>query len=179
MLKKSALAACVLLLIASCSPFSKQTLRQVDTAVSFQEIQKDPDEFLNRTVLWGGTIIETRVEKNTTEIKVLQTRLDSSKRPEAPDLSAGRFIIRSEGFLDPAVYRPGRALSVVGSIKGKELLPMGEVMYSYPVIESRQMHLWEERAQYRRPLYWDTPVYPFPYDSYPYLLYHPPWPSNF
>lgn len=164
-----------LILLFSCSPFSRQALQQVDIAAPFQEVRKAPQQYVNKNVLWGGSIIDTAIKKDGTYITVMEKPLDYEKRPEEGDHSQGRFIIRYPGFLDPAIYKPGREISVIGTIAGARVQPVGELQYTYPVVESKQLHLWERRAKYRRPAYWDYPIMPFPYSSYPYLYHRPPF----
>lgn len=157
-----------LFLIGACTPLSRQALEQVDTTAPFQEIRGQPDKFLNRTVLWGGVIIETTVRKDGTFIKVLQTGLDSSDMPQDPEKSEGRFIVYDRGFLDPAIYKQGRKITVVGRVTGKESLPLGAIMYAYPVIEAKDIYLWRPQPRY--------PAYPYYYPYYPYHpFYYPPF----
>lgn len=170
-------AILLIFLLSACSPFSRQALQQVDVTSPFQDIQKAPQNYLNKNVLWGGVIIEANVKTNATFIKVLNKDLDYEKRPEEGDKSNGRFIVRYPGFLDPAIYKPGREITVIGTLSGREVQPVGELLYTYPVVDARQLHIWERRAKYRRPAYWDYPFVPFPYSSYPYLYNRPPyWP---
>lgn len=168
MMKKLLPAVLFFSLLLGCAPFSRQALQQVDVTAPFQEVQKDPQKYINRTVLWGGVIIETTVRKDATFIKVVDKDLDWAKQPELGDMTYGRFIIRYAGFLDPAIYKPEREVSVIGKITGAEVLPVGELQYTYPVVEAQQLHLWELRAEHRRPVWWDYPVMPYPYWRYPY-----------
>lgn len=147
----------VLLLFAACSPISGQALKQVDTTATFQKIREDPDSFLNKTVLWGGVIIQTTVHQDGSYIKVLETRLNSYKEPKETRKSGGRFIVYNRGFLDPAIYKNGTRITVIGKIIGKENLPIGDISYMYPVIEAKNIHIWKPE-----PRYWDYP-YPPPY----------------
>lgn len=162
-------------LLAGCTPFTSQALKQVDVTAPFQEVQKSPQKYLNGNVLWGGTIIETNVKTKVTDIKVVDKDLDYSKRPEEGDKTYGRFIVRFSGFLDPAIYKQGREITVIGTIIGVEVQQIGELQYTYPVVEARQMHLWEQLDKYRRPPYWDYPLMPYPYGWYPYPYGRPPY----
>ena len=147
--------------------------------VPFQDVQKAPQKYINKNVLWGGMIIETDVKPNATFIKVIDRDLDYEKRPKEGDKSNGRFIVRYPGFLDPAIYKPGREITVIGTLSGVERQPVGEFQYTYLLVDSKHLHLWETRAKYRRPAYWDYPLMPFPYSSYPYyppyVWGHPPY----
>lgn len=157
--------------LSSCAPFSRQALREVDRNITLQEVQRDPQPYLGKTVLWGGTIIETVNRDHETVIRVAQTDLDFEKRPTRTDRSAGRFIVRYPQFLDPAIYQKGRELTVVGEVLGKETLPLGEVTYSYPVIRGKEVHLWEKVQP--APAYAGFP--PWWWYGPPYSWYGPPY----
>ncbi|MBN2516967.1 MAG: Slp family lipoprotein [Deltaproteobacteria bacterium] len=136
-------------LFSACAPFSDGIMQQVDTTAPFAEVQKSPEQYMSRTVLWGGVIIETNNRKGETNIKVMQTSLDMEKRPVNLDKSEGRFIIRYTGFLDPVIYEKGREITVAGDIVGKEMHPLGDITYEYPVVGAKAIRLWEKRTEYR------------------------------
>ena len=84
---------------------------------------------------------------------VLQQPLDYSDRPLESDAYLGRFIVRSQGFLDPAVFRKGRLLSVVGRIRGVESRRIGEAEYAYPVLDPMDIRLWKPRPFRHGPVF--------------------------
>ncbi len=159
----------VSLLIAGCAPFSKAVLQQVDEGVTFAEVQRDPYRFMGKKVLWGGVIVETTNTEGGTLIKVRQTDLDFETRPKDLDTSKGRFLVRQGGFLDPAIYTEGREITAFGEIVGKKDMPLGEILYTYPVLRSEALHLWDERRAYPSydPWFWDYYSYPWFYGPYP------------
>jgi outer membrane lipoprotein len=106
---------------------------------------KDPDKFKGRIVILGGVIVSSTNAQEGTYIEVLQKPLDYSGRPEDTDASHGRFIIFSEGYLETAIYSQGREITVAGEVIGKELHPLGEIQYTYPLIKSKELHLFEHR----------------------------------
>ena len=106
---------------------------------------KDPDAFKGRTVILGGVIVSSTNTKEGTYIEVLQKPLDYRGKPEDTDASYGRFIIFSEGYLETAVYSQGREITVAGEVIGKELRPLGEIQYPYPLLKSKEHHLFEPR----------------------------------
>lgn len=163
--------AILFILIASCAPFSKEVMQEVKKDLAFSEVVKTPDAFKGESVVWGGVIVETVARAEDTLVIVRQTDLDFQKRPINPDISAGRFIIRYRGFLDPAIYTKDRAVTVVGKIAGKEERPIGDFRYAYPMIDAADLRLWEKRVQY--PAYYDDPWYWGPYPFHPW--YHRPW----
>jgi len=161
--------ASLLALLFACAPFSREIMRQADPTLTFTEVQKDPQLHAGKIVLWGGVVVETENRKDETLLKVMRTELDYEKRPANLDRSSGRFIVRSAGFLDPAIYREGREITVAGEVAGKEVLPIGGIMYAYPVIFAREIRLWEKRAggPYGYPPWFWAP-YPYWYYRYPY-----------
>ena len=64
-------------------------------------------------------------------------------------------------FLDPAIYRSGRDITVAGEVQGSEVRRLGEIAYRYPVIAALELHLWKE------PLSPQSYPYAYPF-GYPY-----------
>ena len=94
----------------------------------------------------AGVIIETTNSKEGTLIEVLQRPMARSGRPLETDASEGRFLISSDKFLDPAVYHPGKRITVIGVASGSSVRPLGELEYRYPVLSARELKLWEPSA---------------------------------
>jgi outer membrane lipoprotein len=137
------MALMALLLLVGCAHvISKETLKEVDRNATFAQVVKDPDAYKGKTVFFGGAIIETENLADKAQVVVLQHPLDRRNRPVAGDVSEGRFIVTTPGFLDPAIYSPGRQITVAGMVVGKEKRPMGEIEYTYPVIEKQGLYLW-------------------------------------
>lgn len=129
--------------LVSCGPvISKQVMSSVDPSVSFQDLIKDPERFKGKTVVLGGRIIGTNVKTGETWMEVLQQPLDSRQRPEEADVSHGRFLVKFTDYRDPAVYSPGRAITVAGQVLGKEVRPLSQIEYTYPVLLAREAYLW-------------------------------------
>ena len=136
--------AAVFLLAGCAHVISKQTLAEVDTSVTFAQVAQDPDAYEGKTVLFGGDIIEAQNLPDKTLVVVLQRPLGRRGEPAAGDVSEGRFILRNPEFLDPAIYSPGRKITAAGTVVGKEVRPLGEIEYTYPIIEKRELYLWPE-----------------------------------
>jgi len=134
--------AAILLLTGCAHVISKPVLKEVDTTATFAQVANAPDAYKGKTVLFGGDIIETKNLSNKTLIVVLQRPLGSRGQPAAGDVSEGRFIVTTPGFIDPAIYSPGRKITVAGKVVGKEVRPLGEIGYTYAVIEKREIYLW-------------------------------------
>jgi outer membrane lipoprotein len=146
--------------LMGCSyPISKQVREELTKDVTFPMVLKNPSAYEGDTVLWGGFIIETVNLKEGVEIFVLDTPLDHWEEPEAERYSRGRFIAKTAKFLDPAVYKAGKKITLAGKIAGAKTVPLGQTKYTYPVVSVIQLHLWKEEHYY-------------PYYYYPYYY---PW----
>lgn len=153
-------------ILAACTPLSQDIRRQADGSVTFAEIQRNSEKYKGTTVIWGGVIIETTNLKESTSIRVMQTTLDFQMRPKELDRSEGRFIIIVDRFLDPDIFKNGREITVGGEIAGREIHPIGEILYYHPVVRAKELKLWEQRAPYP-PYYYDPWYWGPPY------LWHP------
>ncbi len=138
------LFGCFLFLSACAKTIPPEAMNNVDRNISFQTLSKNPDAFLSKTVLLGGTIISTENTPQTTTFVVLQHDLDSDYRPLDNDQSRGRFLLKVPEFLDPAIYTKGRRITAAGTIMGREIRQLDGIPYSYPVIERNYLHLWPE-----------------------------------
>ncbi|MGH8478746.1 MAG: Slp family lipoprotein [Gammaproteobacteria bacterium] len=101
-------------------------------------------------VRWGGTIVSVKNRENDTLIEILGKALGSDGEPVAADDSLGRFMIRVEGFLDPAIYRPSRDATVYGSLEKPIERAVGERPYTFPVVRSQTLYLWPDEPDYYR-----------------------------
>ncbi|HXH04712.1 MAG TPA: Slp family lipoprotein [Candidatus Competibacteraceae bacterium] len=130
----------------------------------------DEKALLGSRVRWGGAIAKVENEAKETWIEVVEHPLAEDGWPRAGSASSGRFLGRVVGFLDPAIYAPGRLWTVVGTLEASQQRNIGAYPYRYPVVAVEQHQLWPER---RRPdvIYLRDPFYdPF---YRPYWWYRP------
>ena len=140
-------ALAVLFLAGGCAPpFSQASLDQVDRTITFNELRGDPDRYKGKWVMIAGMIVGARNLKEGTFLEVLQKPMDRRGEPLDTDETGGRFIISSAAFLDPAVYRQGRLITVIGEVAGQKVKQLGELEYRYPVVAAKELHLWEPNA---------------------------------
>jgi len=131
------------LAVAGCAPvISQESLKTVEQEIRFDQVLENPDAYRGTVLLLGGEIIKTENMPNKTVIIVLQRPLGYRQEPASEGESKGRFIVSAPDFLDPAIYRPRRKITVVGSVMGKEVRPLGELEYAYPVIEKKELYIW-------------------------------------
>lgn len=153
--------------LAACAPvISPQLMQQVDRDLDFGTLAADPQAARGKVVLLGGTIVQAVPRPGETEIEVVQKRLFSSGEPRLTDASQGRFLVVVDRFLDPAIYKPDRDLTVAGTVSGATMRRIGETDYRYPVIAAGEIHLWRQRIPP------PAPVYPLGYPQWNWWLYH-------
>jgi outer membrane lipoprotein len=157
-----------LLLLGGCATSEvPQAIRDEPArSPSVAQAQQAPEPYLGRRVRWGGSVIEVRNRRRTTEIEVLSRPLKADGAPRDDGPGEGRFIALLQGFADPAEYPKDRLLTVTGRLQRVETRPVGEYPYPYPVVEVQSRYLWPE-----------PPPPPPPY-SYPGPWYDPwygPW----
>ncbi len=94
-------------------------------------------------MILGGVIASTRNTEDSTYIEVLQKPLNYRGIPEDTDVSFGRFLVVSTGYLDTAIYSPGRYLTAAGEVIGVRAGTLGEIEYRYPLIKGSELHIIE------------------------------------
>ena len=116
----------------------------------------------------------TKVENRAAQtwIELVSRELRKNGQPIVDSKSSGRFIASFPGFIDPVVYAAGHLLTVVGSIQGETVKPIGEFAYSFPIVAVTSSYLWQEepvRHEYPPPWWY--------YDPWPYYYHYPrPYP---
>jgi len=168
--------ALAVLLGGCASAFPREVMRTVDTSITAGDLRRDPAAHKGARVIVGGEILSTQPRPGQTEIELLARRLRDDDSPERSDRSPGRLLLRSPDFLDPAVYAPGRRVTVIGTVSGEEERKVGELPYRYPVIAIERIRLWaQEVAQYGA--YYPWPGWPYGpyYDPYYFGPYHRPY----
>ena len=163
-------------LLAGCSPpvISEESRRLVDSHLTFVQLKDNPDAFIGKYVMVGGVIAGVKNTKDGSQLEVMQVRLDDSGMPEDVFHTEGSFLALSHDFLDSMIFKPGRLVTLVGEVKGKKVMPLDEVDYTYPVLAIKEIHIWKT---YNAESGYPYPV-PGPYYNYdPY--YYGFWPGPY
>lgn len=137
--------------------------------------------FKGAAVRWGGTIASVDNKAHETWLTIVARPLDSDGEPVENDRTLGRFIARVHGFLDPAIYRKDREVTVYGNVESLVTRMIGKHPYTYPLIKAQTVYLWQERPEsvyypYPYPYwYYDYAPYRYPFYSYPYWYPYRHW----
>ncbi len=145
------LATALLLSLAGCArPFPSHITDQVDRRITYADLSKDPEGYKGKWVMFGGSIVGARTERDgRTFLEILQKPVDRDGRPYyRSDETGGRFMAVSSEFMDPAIYRRGRLITVVGEVVGESVRPIDQLTYRYPLLAVQAVHLWEPSYNY-------------------------------
>ncbi|HUM16793.1 MAG TPA: Slp family lipoprotein [Candidatus Nitrosotalea sp.] len=149
-----------LLLTGCATAFPPEVMQTVNTAITVDALRADPTAYTGQRVIVGGEVLSTQPRPGETEIELLARRLQDDGYPELGDQSPGRLLLRSPDFLDPAVYSPGRRVTVIGTVHGVEERKVGEIPYRYPVILVERIRLWPKDVVVA-PGYYPGPYWPW------------------
>lgn len=130
--------------MACASVFTPEVRSQIEPTLSYPELAASPTSHVGRVILLAGTIVEATNFETNTRLTLLQYPVGRRHRPRTNQPSGGRFLLLVPGYVETAIYRPGRAVSVIGEVVGQEALPLGEATYTYPVLAPKELHLWSE-----------------------------------
>jgi len=137
--------AAALFLAAGCGTvISENVMKTVDRDIAFKSVVADPAKYEGKSVVFGGTIIKVENFENRTVMEVVEEGMNSQLKPVDKDASAGRFLARFDRFMDPAIFAPGKKITVAGVVSGTETRPLGKGNYRYPVISPTEHYLWEQ-----------------------------------
>jgi outer membrane lipoprotein len=120
-------------------------------------------------VRWGGTIAAVESREDETCFEVVSAPLDGEARPvPRSDATYGRFLACNPGFFDPAIHAPEREVTVVGTVRSVDPGTVGERHYRFPVVQADVVHLWPERPEPTRVIYYSpwVGVWGYPYGFY-------------
>lgn len=167
------------MILGGCASVVPEAIRtEAPGNVRISQVREQPRQFRDAVVRWGGNIVSTRNERDHTVLEIVGRELDQEGQPREVDRSLGRFLAKVPGFLDPAVYKAEREVTVRGRVQGVIEQAIGDYRYAYPLVEADDIYLWKPRLPVQH-----YPHYPYYYDPYLYNPWYPwgvpyprPWP---
>ncbi len=127
----------------SCIPvISDPVYQQVDKDVSLIELFKSPGNFIGKTVLVGGVVIQ--VDDANNRFLAFQTKLDVRLQPLENDETLGRFLVVFDEPIDKDKFEKGVKVTIVGSLEGTRKLPLDKTSYNYLVLKPIEYHVWSK-----------------------------------
>ena len=170
---KIILATTFMLILFACAPVLRESLMKQGTLdVRFPEIKQNLPENKGRLFILGGIIVKTTVTEEGSLIEAIHVRVNPRGYLKSPETSEGRFLalFRNE-LLDPFIYSEKREITIAGELVDVRKRKIGEMEYTYPLFEIKDIHLWEDIKE----MYY---YYPYPPVNYRYFRHYPyyyPW----
>ncbi len=114
----------------------------------FVSIQPDQSSSasLGSKVRWGGSLVHAHPQQDRTCLEILALELDRNLRPLPSDQGRGRFLACQQGLLDPAIFTPGREVTVAGELARFTEGSVGDFPYRFPQVDTDAVHLWPEQV---------------------------------
>ena len=161
----------VLIFLNGCSGLPKAMQNEPYTDVGLNTVKADFASYMEKPLRWGGKIINVTNKEDLTQAQLLFYPLNWFGRPSITVETEGRFMISSDKFLDPAVYKEGVEVTVSGVLTAKIKQQVGEKTLTLPVLSIKHIHLWPEYRRYDNGYYLQSPYY-FPRSHYRYDYYY-------
>ncbi len=163
--RKISILTILLMTLTGCAHvISERSRSMVDPTITYAMLKGKPDAFVGKYVLLGGVIVGVKNTNTGSQLEVMEVALDEAGMPENTFRSEGRFLALSDSFLDSMIYKPDRLVTLVGEVKGKKIMPLDEIEYTYPVVAIKEIYVWKS-YDYEK-------GYPYPAPS-PYSFYDP------
>lgn len=156
--------------LAGCASVPQSLRGAPEQSPDVSLVRAAPESYRGITVRWGGVIVSVENGPRESVVEVVSRPLDRSSRPLESDETAGRFLARIGGFIDPVDYSAGREITVVGVVEGVEQHEIGTYPYRYPLVQTTAHYLWPLRPLPSPDPYYYSPFYHpwYPYGPYPY-----------
>lgn len=151
--------------LAGCSPvLNREYMDAGARNFTPSHLAETPEVFKDKLFVLGGVIVETKLAEQGSQIEALFVPVDRYGYLKSASRYQGRFIAfypKSQGILDPLIYKKGREITVAADFAGARPGKIDQMEYTFPVFNIRQIYLWEERDYLPLSYY-----YPYPY-AYP------------
>lgn len=164
------------LLISSCTPvLSRDFINNGIFNEGLSEIKQEPDSYRGRLFIFGGIIVKTETTKDGSVIEAIFVPVNSLGYLKSYKTTGGRFlaVYKSREILDPLIFSEKREISLAGEFIGIRSGKIGEMEYSYPLFEIKDIYLWEAIKEKDYYYYYMPP--PYPYWYYRHRPYDPWW----
>ena len=134
-----------LILFSGCGPvLSQAVIDESDANVLLGELQRSPENYLGKSVLFGGTIVRAGNDSSGSWVEILQRPLGYRLEPKLNDQTGGRLLLKTNEIWDEQIFAKGRKITLVGQVEGKETRSLDEITYDYPILRVREYYLWPE-----------------------------------
>ena len=176
---KSRFFACTLVLVTGCAaPLAPEIVETIDPELEFTAIQADPEHYLGKALMLGGSIVSLKGDDQGSLLEVLRWELNRWGEPLALAETGDRFLVRTSRALDTGRFTRGRLVTLGGTLQGTASVIINEREERVPLFNLLEIHLWDTPFRYGLHPNPDpgAPEYVAPTDPGPNHPYDPtPW----
>ena len=154
----------IALIMAGCT--TSQAIRTpLSDSINIEQARETKQT--GKQVRWGGLIVDIQNKSDYSIIEIVERPLTRYGAPKITNKTGGRFLAKSEEFLEPENIKTGRYITVNGSLDDYKSGQIGDYEYDYPLVSINEYKVWPVNNYH--------PYYR--YRSYPYYgsywLHHP------
>ncbi|HDS6455581.1 TPA: Slp family lipoprotein [Morganella morganii subsp. morganii] len=120
----------------------------------FQAVQKAPQAYKGMEARFGGRVLSVQNQPDMTQLEIAVMPLNSTGAPFLGSTITGRMYARINSFMEPDNFRD-QYVTVVGLMNGTQAGKIGDVPYTFPVIDVTGFQRWHQARQVIMP----PPVY--------------------
>jgi outer membrane lipoprotein len=153
------------LFLIACSSLPKTIQDPPSYDLQLENVAGQAENYVNHPIRWGGKIVTVNNDNEQSLLQIVQFPLNSYGKPVVDKDSQGRFLLQTEQFLDPEVYKPGKLVTFSGTIHSEQQRLIDKKTLYLPVVQMAVSHLWSKQ-QSVRPYYGGR--YLDPYQGYGY-----------
>lgn len=154
----------LLFLLGACSSMPPVIRDFPAVDIPYQLVSQNTDSYQGTPVRWGGTVIEVENEADSSLVQVLYYPLDRHGYPRTSQTGEGRFAVKTNEFLDPAILTKDSEITVVGTLAEGIERTVGNKLIRIPLVVSESIYLWPKNYNANRT---------YRYGPYPYGYYYP------
>ncbi len=154
------------LMIVGCTT-SPAIRTPVNDSISIEKARQTKQT--GKQVRWGGLIVDIENKSNYSIIEIVERPLTRYGVPKVTNKTGGRFLAKSEEFLEPENIKKGRYITVNGVLDEYQPGQIGDYEYEYPTLSINEYKVWpanKYRPHYRYhsfgyygPYWWHHPYY--------------------
>ncbi|HAO23720.1 MULTISPECIES: Slp family lipoprotein [unclassified Methylophaga] len=139
------LSLSLMLILTACGATKPSLYAKSNNDITYEQVLQNIEMHQGQTVRWGGMIAQVANYEDFSELTIVQFPLTRHGVPISTENSAGRFIVRSERFLDPLIYSPERLVTFLGTVKTLQLQKVDQKMLSVPLVTMEDDHVWPQK----------------------------------
>lgn len=104
-------------------------------------------------LVWSGTVRSVHNLRDRTEMEIVSYPVSRQRQPIRDMPTTGLFVLEMRGFLEPAEFPTGLAVTAVGQFAGFDQYRRGGAMRRIPRLKGEKLDVWstERPAKRSRP----------------------------